>query len=243
MSSTDGHTGGDDIPQSVYERLDALESELEAKNERVDQLEARVDELETQNEETATVEWDGPNPGTIEITASETGNSVAPYAAITKKVDSLDFQTLKERVDALENGEVDIVVRGETDRDALPIENRIARRKAEDGSLTANEYRASLVFPKFGKHADSWSGKLKLTSKDVRTILERQTGRDSEEWNYNTIKRTMRHVAKLTSSKGEDEPDPRDEDNLITLRKGEKRLELIAEKDEWNEFCDEAAGE
>lgn len=235
--STDEASVGDDIPQSVYERLDELESELESEREQRRQLEDRVDELESQPEididEHASI-------GEFVIT-SNSGNVLPLGNIITGKAPASDVEYLKEDVQKLLDGEADVIVRSETSRDALPIESSVAQRQNGTGGLSANEERATLVFPKFGGQAKSWNGKMHLDSDGVRTILDDQTDRAKDDWNYNTIKRVMKQLATLTSTKSEAERSAMDADNLITLEKGDKRLELVADREDWMEFLTEAA--
>lgn len=226
---------GTPTAQSVLERL----SKLEAENQR---LRERVDELETELESRARVTWDGPNPRNITITATETENSVQPYAAIVDKPDQEDVDQLEARLTALEDGEAEVVVRSETSHDTLPMEAMVAARQHGTGDLTVNQRRATLVFAAFGSEPESWSGKLRLDSHGVRRILSTKTNKD--DWNSNTIKRVMKQTAKHTSPADDSEDrDPFDEDNLITLQNGEKRLELVADLEEWKDWYEAATGD
>jgi hypothetical protein len=54
--------------------------------------------------------------------------------------------------------------------------------------------------------------------------------------NRNTVCRTMKFVAKLSSEKPQDERDPHDHDNLITLTTGRSKLTLVADQDEWEAY-------
>ncbi|MFH5802178.1 hypothetical protein [Haladaptatus sp. CMAA 1911] len=46
----------------------------------------------------------------------------------------------------------------------------------------------------------------------------------------------MKFVAKLSSEKPQDERDPHDQDNLITLSTGGSKLTLVADQDEWETY-------
>jgi len=216
---------------------DELEDEVQELRDRVDDLAASVETLQEKEQSRPDIDWDGPNPAELAFTAAETGNTVKPYSAIGARAKQRELDELLERVCALEDGEADVVVRSENDGDTLPIEASIAQRLNGTGNLSANEERATLVFPKFGSQASSWNGKMKLDSDDVRAILDEQTDCAKEDWNYNTIKRVMKQTAKLTSQADDPEDRVADADeNLFTLENGEKRLELVAERDDWQEF-------
>lgn len=235
MSTTPNtQSDGQTDEQSIENRLD----QLAAENER---LRNRVTELEDELESRARVTWDGPNPRNLTITASDTGNSISPYAAIMDRPDQDEYDRLDARLTAIEKGEADIVVRSETSHDTLPMEAMVAARQHGTGDLTVNQRRATLVFAAFGGEAESWSGKLRLDSHGVRRILSKKTNRD--DWNSNTIKRIMKQTAKHTSRADDSEDrDPFGEDNLITLQKGDKRLELVADLEEWKDWYREVTG-
>lgn len=236
-------SANDSEVEDLREERDQLRERVDALEDLVEDLAGRVDELEAEAEETATVEWSGPNPAEMRIESADGSNTVYPYEAITTKADADTVDLLDERLTQVEEGEAEVVVRSEMDRDALPIESKIAQRQSGTGGLTANEERATLVFPAFGGKARSWSGKMRLDSTTVREILADKTDKSATRWNRNTILRTMEQVAKNTSTKEEGERDPYDEDNLLTLEKGDKRLELVANRDEWMEWNSKAGGE
>jgi cell division protein FtsB len=229
--------------QTLQNRVDDLEAErddqaatihaLETENR---QLRDRVTDLERELEDRPDIEWAGPDPTDLAITSTEAGNTVKPYRAIRDRVETDTYELLEERVQRLEDGEADVVVRGEFDGDELPIERKIAERKA-GGDLSANKARATLIFPKFGGHAETRGGsQLVLSSGDVRAILRETT--DRSEWPNETIKRAMTWTAKLTSRRDEKrEWDARDDENLLTLRNGRSgELELVADVDEYREY-------
>ena len=230
------------------QRLDERVRELEQSHEpetiqdqKLDYegLEERITDLERDLEDQPNIEWKGPNPKNLAITATEAGNTVKPYKAIRDRVETDQFDHLDKRVRDLEDGNVDVVVRGEFDGEELPIERKIAERNA-GGDLTANKARATLVFPKFGTHAQTHGGsQLVLSSSDVRTILEETT--DRCEWPNETIKRVMQWTAKLTS-RHDDNQDwrPRDDQNLLTLRSGrDGELELVADLNDYQQYYDQ----
>lgn len=230
------------------QRLNDRVSELEQTHEPEDNehqkpdyehLEERVTDLERKLEAQPDIEWAGPDPKDLAITATDAGNTVKPYKAIRDRVEADQFDHLNERVRDLEDGNVDVVVRGEFDGEELPIERKIAERTA-GGDLTANKARATLVFPKFGTHAQTHGGsQLVLSSSDVRTILTETT--DRCEWPNETIKRVMQWTAKLTS-RHDDAQDwrPRDDQNLLTLRTGrDGELELVADLEDYQQYYDQ----
>lgn len=222
--------------RTLVGEVERLQNENDQLQERVDDLEAQVDKLEEELDERPDVEWEGPNPKDLGITASETGNTVYPYAAIDDRTHEEDFDYLEERVRQLEDGEADVVVRGEFDGEELPIERKIAERRG-GGDLSANKARATLIFPKFGGYAETRGGsQLVLSSSDVRTILTETT--DRSDWPNETVKRAMMWTAKLTSPHDEKQDwDARDEENLLTLQTGrDGALELAADLDGFNEF-------
>lgn len=235
-------TSDGDREQSIEGRLAELETivdELQAENEALreenEALRERVDELESQ----ATVEWSSPNPNELKITDATNTNTVYPYRAISDKVRSEELDAIEERLTDIEEGRADVIVRSETNEDALPIESRIARQHAGDDGLTANEERAAIVFPTFGGRASTVGGsKLVMSSEDVRHVLTEKTNRS--EWPAVTIRRVMTWTARLTS-RGGGEADARDEENLITLTKRNGRLALEAERREWIEWSEDAS--
>lgn len=215
---------------NVEAAFNTLVDEVKDLNERVQELESN-----------ATVDWDNPNPAEMTIKSADGSNEIKPYLAINSKADEYVVEEIEERLEDLESGNADVVVRSETDRDALPIENRIGRREAGDDSLTANEERATLVFGKFATFSDSWNNKMALDSDGVRTVLAEQTDKDKEDWNTNTVNRTMRKVAELTSTAGEGERNPKDESNLITFETSGKRSKLVADREDWVAFVEEVS--
>ncbi|WP_089649874.1 hypothetical protein [Halobacterium hubeiense] len=226
--------------KAANERLQDRIAEVEADNDALhaenDRLQDRVSHLEDELDRRPHIEWAGPDPKDLAITSTEAGNTVKPYRAIRDRIETDTHELLEERVQRLEDGEANVVVRGEFDGDELPIERKIAMRKA-GGDLSANKARATLVFPKFGGHADTRGGsQLVLSSSDVRAILRETT--DRSEWPNETIKRTMQWTAKLTSHRDEKHDwGARDDENLLTLRRGrDGELELVADIDEYREY-------
>ncbi|MCD2204521.1 hypothetical protein [Halobacterium sp. KA-6] len=230
--------------QRLNERVSELEQQHEPEDNQdqkpdYEHLEERVTDLERDLENQPNIEWEGPDPKDLAITATAAGNTVKPYKAIRDRVETDQFDHLDERVRDLEDGNVDIVVRGEFDGEELPIERKIAERNA-GGDLTANKARATLVFPKFGTHAQTHGGsQLVLSSSDVRTILAETT--DRCEWPNETIKRVMQWTAKLTSRRDNTQNlRPRDDQNLLTLRTGRNgELELVADLEDYQQYYDQ----
>ncbi|WP_227378098.1 hypothetical protein [Haladaptatus halobius] len=114
----------------------------------------------------------------------------------------------------------------------VPIHRKTKARKTETHDLSGNKYRATFVWPAFYARAVKEQGKWKLSSGQVRNILD-EHGLDT---NRNTVRRTMKFVAKLSSEKPQDEREPHDHDNLITLTTGGSKLVLVADKDEWEAY-------
>jgi len=222
--------------ERLHDRVTDLEAANDALRAENTQLEDRVSTLEAELDRRPHIEWAGPDPKDLAITSSEAGNTVKPYRAIRDRVETDTHELLEERVQRLEDGEANVIVRGEFDGDELPIERKIAMRKA-GGDLSANKARATLIFPKFGGYAETRGGsQLVLSSSDVRAILRETT--DRSEWPNETIKRTMQWTAKLTSRREEKHDwGARDDENLLTLRHGrDGELELVADIDEYREY-------
>lgn len=222
--------------------VEDLQDEVRELRKSNEELRERVEELEDAREQEATVRWEGPNPANVEVTASDTGNSVYPYQALSDKVRVEDLDGLRERIEDIEEGRAEVVVRSETDPNALPIESRIARQQVGDDGMSANEERAAVVFPTFGGRAKTTGGtKLVMDSDTVRHILTEKT--DKEDWHDETVKRTMRWVARLTSREDDsNDRSPRSDGNLITLQKRKGTLALVADRKEWIEWSKEASG-
>lgn len=216
--------------------IQALIRAFDQLNDELSQLESAQTEVKQELEDQPDIEWAGPNPTGLKITSSEAGNTVYPFKAIKGRVLQEEYEYLEERVRRLEDGDADVVIRGETDADQLPIERKLAERQA-GGDLTANQARATLIFQKFGVYGETRGGsQFVLPSSDVRTILRETT--DRTDWPNETIKRAMQWTAKLTSQRAEaKDRDPRDDENLLTLQTGrDGSLELVADLDEFREF-------
>jgi hypothetical protein len=216
-----------------------LVSEVERLQDENQRLQERVDDLEHELGNRAAVRWDSEEFEDA-IVESTNGTELPIGKSLGSKVGEYeyenDYENLTERIEAIEDGEADIVIRGEFDGETLPIERKIAERQA-DGDLSANKARATLIFPKFGGYAETHGGsQLVLSSSDVRTILTETT--DRSDWPNETVKRAMTWTAKLTSSHDEKQDwDARDEENLLTLQTGrDGSLELVADLDEFSEF-------
>jgi len=247
MSTTDATTETVAEAEEQFENGDVaaafqtLTAEVERLNEAKTELEERVDELETTITTTADVHLQDGDIQNLTVEASDSNDTVPLGMLIKGKASRSVVEDLEHDVDRLLDGEADVVVRSETGSDPLPIESMIVQQQNGTGGLSANKERATIIFPAFGGRAESWGGEMKLDSHGVRTILGDKTDKDAEDWNYNTVKRAMRQVAKATSKKPEQDRDPKDEDNLLTLRMGEKRLQLVADREEWQEFCNDRA--
>lgn len=245
MSTTDAIQDAEEqfADGDVEGAFHTLVGEVKRLQDENDRLQDRVDDLENELDERAPIRWDS-NSFQDAVVESSTGEEVPLGKVLGNKVGEyeyeVDYEALEERIAAIEDGEADIVIRGEFDDDTLPIERKIAERQA-GGDLSANKARATLIFPKFGGFAETCGGsQLVLSSSDVRTILTETT--DRTDWPNETVKRAMSWTAKLTSPHDEQQDwDPRDEDNLLTLRNGrDGSLQLVADRDEYHEFMQEA---
>ena len=225
------------LRETVEDLRDELEKEREARRAIERKLAAHSKQLQNDVE----FEWDTGMIEDLSVT-STTGAEFPLGTAVMKRSSKDRVQELEARIRKLEEGEVDVVVRSEMDHDALPIERAIALRQQGNSDLSANKERATLVFPEFGPRSRSWSGTMRLDSDRVRRILAEKTDRSSKSWNRNTVVRVMRWVAKLTSVEEPSDRDPYDGRNLIHMREGDKRLELVADRGEWIDWTREAAG-
>lgn len=114
----------------------------------------------------------------------------------------------------------------------VSIHRKAKVRKTETHDLSGNKYRATFVWQAFHARAVKEQGKWKLSSAQVRNIF----GEHDLDMNRNTVRRTMKFVAKLSSEKPQDERDPHDHDNLITLATSGPKLTLVADQDEWEAY-------
>jgi len=223
--------------QSVKEMvrdLAARVTEVEAENEA---LRERVDELESRPQ----LQWDSTDLGDLKLQHPD-GFALPIGRTITSKIsennlqNNDDFAQLRDDVEALKRGEVsgaDLVGSAEP---KIPIEADVAKagNEALQDDLSANEQRAVEIFRQFGGRSESWSGTLKLNSGQVKNILEEECG---TEPNSNTVKRAMKMLAKKTSDAADGGRDAYDKhNNLLWLAKGEKRLQLRADKSEWLDY-------
>lgn len=245
MSTTDAIQDAEEqfADGDVEGAFHTLVGEVKRLQDESDRLQDRVDDLENELEDRAPIRWDSDSFDDA-VVESTTGMEIPIGKSIYSKVSEYEYdqeyENLKERIEAIEDGEADIVIRGEFDGETLPIERKIAERQA-GGDLSANKARATLIFPKFGGYSDTYGGsQLVLSSSDIRTILTETT--DRSDWPNETVKRAMTWTAKLTSPRDEKQDwDPRDEDNLLTLRNGrDGSLQLVADRDEYHEFMQEA---
>jgi hypothetical protein len=148
---------------------------------------------------------------------------------------------LRSEVESIKHDQVDRedLVAGAGMSPELPVEELVAKSldDSRKHDLTANQYRAAHVFRAFGGHCESWSGILKITSSDVRNIFAENEALQ-EDPNPNTVQRTMKMLAKHTRDVAKYDRSPTHEENLLRVRNGEQRLELVAEKDEWHDYWD-----
>ena len=223
----------EDLEQRVSELEDTVTSLTEECQRRGD----RIDELEAELEERPPLKLKGdydPDAAGVVLAESLYLNDWAIGSSIKERTHESQFydfgDEVDERLTALEEDAVTETV--EIDReDMLPIARYTHDRKRGDHDLQGNKLRATYVFDEFRSHAVSENGLLKLTSSQVKNI-HRDNGLDT---NPNTIRRTMRMVAKHSVSLPADERKPKTEENLINYEERTSRNVLIAIKDEWDE--------
>lgn len=235
MMSTDADTEAES--KSVQERLAKLERENKELREMVRDLQAEL-------EQRPKMFWPEESPNSLVIEHPDTGLRFPIGNAATTKLpgtyDEQDWEKLLNDVEALKRGEVDELDLVAGVDPEYPIENDLAKLGNEqlEADLTANEIRAAVIFRKFGGRAESWSTTMTLESNQARNILEEQRGEGS--LNNNTVNRAMKMVATKTSTLPKQDRDPWDaENNLIWLAKGDKRLQLKADKSEFMEYLQE----
>lgn len=221
-----------------------LEDEVEANRQAIESLTKRVEALE--DEEQSSVQWEGSadDPSSIRFIDTENDGMYPLGRVLVGKASNHvedEIDRLWDDVQKLKRGEIDRedLVGGAGIEAELPIEEDVAKSldKSRRGDLSANEHRAAHIFRAFGGHCESWSGVLKITSADVRNIFE-STEQLQNEPNTNTVKRAMKMLAKKTRDVPKNERDPYHEDNLLRIKKGQQRLELVADKDEWHTYWD-----
>lgn len=219
---------------------DELETEVRELRSTVDDLAQRVEALE-ESQSDVQLQGTPTDPSSIRVVGND-GEFPIGAALLSKasksEVDP-EIDALREDVDKLKRGEVDRedLVAGSGIDPELPIEEDIAKSldESRQDDLTANEYRAAHIFRAFGGHCESWSGILKVTSADVRNIFQEKDALQNDP-NTNTVKRAMKMLAKKTRDVPKKDRDPFHEDNLLRVKKGEQRLELVADKDEWHNY-------
>lgn len=232
-----------DGDKQLLEVVSNLQSRIEDLEERNCQLEERVDELEAEREQEAALTWRSEEIEDLKLVHPEMGFEYPLGLTVSNKLSPDDFdskyditlESLVEDVQRLKRGEVDTTdLVGGVDPE-LPIEEDLAKANDETRrtELSTNELRAVHVFRKFGAESKSWSGMMTLDSADVRRILEDEGETDL---NDNDPRRTMRMLAKKSADVPKEERGPKREDNLFTLAKGDKRLELRVDKGEFVEY-------
>lgn len=250
----------DALPEWALELRQEVK-EVRAENEH---LRARLDEVErtSRTNETkldrglradaefqrgATISWDDEDgkASNIVITNSKHGTQFPLGAAVEQKLPENPYKKIVDDVEELvydlARGEVDPtdLVGATGDEYELPIEETVAKVRnemAEDPS--ANKMRATVVFRAFGGRARSMSGKMVLESGDVKNILQDPKKCGMSNPNPRTVGRTMEQCAKLTSTKPEEDRDPWDPENLLTMEKRNGRRALVADRDEWLDYTD-----
>lgn len=227
----------------LQERVDDLEEELAEERDARREAEARVDALEDELESRAAVRWESDvgNPADIEVEHPHRENKVAVGDKIyetSRLLDDLEYDVHQLKVDGVDAA--DLVGLANDDDPALPIEDTLdALRSDIRDDPSANKQRATVIFRAFGgRSSTTKGGKCVLESPEARKILEEKAG--MTDVNRNTLKRSMKQCAKLTSTAPPSERDAYDPTNLITIeRRNSGKLALVADKGEWNEYLEE----
>jgi hypothetical protein len=223
--------------EALEDRVDDLQAEKErlqedlaAERKRSAELEERVAELEEQP--------------TLRMKGGEDIKHIwvedIPLGLTVRKNKSR-AQDLDERVWDLERGEADLSeLMAAPSAEMLPIQRKTAERKAGNHDLKGNGLRATYIWSELAEHSRREAGKVKLDSVQVRNILSKHRLRKDN----NTVRRTMRFVAKWTSSKPKEERDAQDGDNLFCFIPGSEnntgsKSVLVANADAWDEWVAE----
>lgn len=208
------------------ETVEVSRAEFEALADRVAELEQRPH-----------IEGDVTDIKSL-IVVDGGGNEVPLGRIITSKLSpsSDTILEIEEAIEKLLRENIDPIDLAGSYSPTYPIEEWVAKAidDARRGDLSENRYRAAHVFRAFGGRAKAWNGVLRLDSADVKQILIEKDLVSNP--NPNTVRRTMEFVARGTSSKPKSDRDPWDSDNLITIEDGEKRVRLVTEQPDWNEF-------
>jgi hypothetical protein len=205
--------------------------------ERLEDLEERVEDLEAQRDAyDDLIELRGvDDPQYADIKDIWIGG-VPVGKAVSKNRDDVD-QALDEIAD-LKADEIDAADVATESEHLLPIQRRLRERQAGDTVTPANLHRATYVWEEFYERAIADSGLWKLSSAQVKRILECAAddleASRSTLTNSNTVGRVMEMVATATGPS----EDPESEDNLVTLRTAQGTKMLVADRDEWAEWAD-----
>lgn len=236
--------------QTLTDRIDELEQEVAKKDDRIDELESQQDQqfaIELRGVESpkdAEIEdiWIAGHPiGNMLQNAKNRDkifrNALLLLAGWDRDVveDNTGTDLPDGALDDCENAANGSTTSGTVTADPeqlVPIHRKTKARKTETHDLSGNKYRATFVWQAFHARAVKEQGKWKLSSAQVRNILDEH----DLDTNRNTMRRTMKFVAKLSSEKPRAERDPHDQDNLITLATGGSKLTLVADQDEWEAY-------
>lgn len=138
---------------------------------------------------------------------------------------------MKQRLNALEVGEVDatdVVVNGSAHQ--LPIQIELAKRQNGQPVKPTNLKRATHVWQEFTDRAVADQGYLKLTSAQVRNVLESIDAPSGRK----TARRVMDQLARHSGPEDDEQADV----NLLSVRNTGQGLALVADRDEWREWVE-----
>ena len=234
--ATPTHRDIDDVIEVVdklEQRIDTLEDRLEQKNERIEELESQV-EIRGEQKHMENV-WIAGLPLGKMLTNRKQGE-----------------KELKERVRAIEMGEVDpgeIVANSAASIDPselLPLHQMyLAATNVHhtEHDLSSNKELAAQMFPYLAKYAHTHEGTMKLPSTKVQEIIEREIYNGDDELgkrlsiinpNPNKIRRAMEFAGQFGRE-------------IIKFDDSEKTNYLHIDRDAWieyqNEYSEEAIGE
>ena len=204
-----------DHVQSLTDRIDDLEQEVAEKDDRIDELESQQDQqsaIELRGAESpkdAEIEdiWIAGHPIGIMLQNAKNRdklfrNALLLLAGWDRDIveDNTGTDLPDGALDDCENAANGNTTSGTVTADPeqlVPIHRKTKARKTETHDLSGNKYRATFVWQAFHARAVKEQGKWKLSSAQVRNILD-EHGLDT---NRNTVRRTMKFVAKLSSEK------------------------------------------
>ncbi len=246
MSSTVAEA--DDTVEQRLAQLEERVCELEAENER---LRDTVDELESELEDRVAVRWESSAPADIKLE----GDYEYPLGTVlTGKAASSEVEELEKDVDGLLDDvhdlkvdgvdAADLVGTGDHDEVALPIEDTISALRSDvRDDPSANKQRATVLFRAFGGRAHPTEGRQTSARQRGGAVGARGESRHRgrEPQHAQAVDEADREAHLRETAKRN--VVTRDDENLITLVKGENgRLVLRADREEWRQYLDEVEG-